>query len=205
MTTKATRLVWITPEATQVLGYCARVSNPSKQNEEADKLLRYCLEHQHWSVFEMASACFEIQTTRAIAPQLLRHRSFSFQEFSQRYADPVSLLAARRQDSKNRQHSHDDLPEETVTWFQDQAATLQQLAADAYTRALTLGIARESARALLPLSTPTRLYMAGTLRSWIHYCQLRTQASTQLEHRVLAEEIQEVLLQEVPILQMIRG
>lgn len=201
----STRLIWITPDAEALLGYIARVSNPQNQdNENVEGLLRYMVKHQHYSPFEMASAVFEINTTRDIARQILRHRSFSFQEFSQRYAD-VSLLdkpefrECRLQDHKNRQNSltTDDQAKHDL-WAQVQAKVVD-VAQAAYLQALELGIAKEQARTVLPEGlTPSRLYMSGTLRSWMHYCQLRTQPETQKEHRLIAQEISNTLALQVP-------
>lgn len=201
-----TRLVWITPDAENVVSYCARVSNPKNQEnyKTAPGLLKYCMDEGHWSVFEMASACFEIETSRAIAPQILRHRSFSFQEFSQRYADATQfdfeLINPRRQDTFNRQNSFDDLDIETKKWFQNLLEAVHQAAYEDYEEALKRGIAKESARFMLPLSTTTRLYMSGTLRSWIHYIKLRTHPSTQLEHREIALSIKAELVKQCPII-----
>ena len=200
-----TKLIWITPDAEKLLGYIARVSNPQNQdNENVEGLLRYMVKHQHWSPFEMVSAVFEIETTRDIARQILRHRSFSFQEFSQRYAD-VSLLPAaqlrecRLQDTKNRQNSliTDDQAKHDM-WAQIQAR-VSDVALAAYQQALKVGVAKEQARAVLPEGlTPSRLYMSGTLRSWMHYCQLRTQPETQKEHRLIAQSISDELALQVP-------
>jgi len=200
------KLIWITPDAEKLLGYIARVSNPQNQdNENVEGLLRYMVKHQHWSPFEMASAVFEIETTRDIARQILRHRSFSFQEFSQRYAD-VSLLPAaqlrecRLQDTKNRQNSltTDDQSKHGL-WAQLQAKA-SGVALAAYQQALEMGVAKEQARAVLPEGlTPSRMYMSGTLRSWMHYCQLRTQPETQKEHRLIAQSISDELALQVPV------
>lgn len=185
----------ITPE--EFIVYCARVSSPHRQEDHASapKLLRYLIEHEHWSPFEMAHVTMEIETSRAIAAQILRHRSFAFQEFSQRYAEAPHAITyrARRQDTKNRQNSIDDLDEETQQWFRDAQSRVHESSALVYKRALELGIAKECARMLLPLSTRTRLYMSGSIRSWIHYIQVRTHESTQLEHREIAEQCREAL------------
>lgn len=200
------KLIWITPDAEKLLGYIARVSNPNNQdNGDVAGLLRYMVKHRHWSPFEMASAVFEIETTRDIARQILRHRSFSFQEFSQRYAD-VSLLPTaqlrecRLQDTKNRQNSliTDDQAKRDM-WAQAQARVVDAAQA-AYKQALEMGIAKEQARAVLPEGlTTSRMYMSGTLRSWMHYCQLRTQPETQKEHRIIAQTISDELAQHVPV------
>jgi thymidylate synthase (FAD) len=198
-----TRLIWITPEAEQVIGYCARVSNPANQdNPDVARLLSYCIKHGHWSIFEMASMCVEIKTTRAIAPQILRHRSFSFQEFSQRYAEvhdfPV-LGEMRLAGTTNRQSSQ-PLPERG---FDTDIILDAELAVSrsywTYNKLIKAGIAAETARMVLPLCCPTTLYMSGTIRSWIHYVQLRTQEDTQLEHREIAESIKALMVEHLPI------
>ena len=200
-----TKLIWITPDAEKLLGYIARVSNPQNQdNENVEGLLRYMVKHQHWSPFEMASAVFEIETTRDIARQILRHRSFSFQEFSQRYADvrllPVAeLRECRLQDTKNRQNSLETDDETKRKGWEKIQAFVAGVAETGYEKALEMGIAKEQARALLPEGlTPSRLYMSGTLRSWMHYCQLRTQPETHKEHRIIAQTISDELAQHVP-------
>lgn len=180
----------------EIIAYAARVSNPKGQDDfqTAQKLLKYCIKHGHWSVFELANLTLEINTSRAIAAQILRHRSFSFQEFSQRYAEvdqlttSVEVYEARRQDTKNRQNSIDDLSEDTKLWFEDAQKDLADRALFLYHEALGRGIAKEQARFLLPLSTATRLYMTGNVRSWIHYINLRTENGTQKEHAEIAKE-----------------
>jgi thymidylate synthase (FAD) len=198
-----TKLIWITPEAEQVIGYCARVSNPANQdNPDVARLLSYCIKHGHWSIFEMASMCVEIKTTRAIAPQILRHRSFSFQEFSQRYAEvhdfPV-LGEMRLAGTTNRQSSQ-PLPERG---FDTDIILDAELAVSrsywTYNKLIKAGIAAETARMVLPLCCPTTLYMSGTIRSWIHYVQLRTQEDTQLEHREIADSIKALMVEHLPI------
>ncbi len=193
-------LVWITPNPEEVVAYCARVSNPAGQEKPVGKLLSYCLEHGHYSVFEMASACVEINTTRDIARQLLRHRSFSFQEFSQRYADVAALNAdivfreARLQDTKNRQNSIVNDDKELQSWFDYQQHYIQTAAQQVYHEALNRGIAKEQARAVLPEGlTMSRVYMSGTIRSFIHYCNLRTGNGTQAEHMEVARQIRQLL------------
>lgn len=183
-----------------LLAYCARVSSPHQDNPDYEKLLKYCLEHKHVSVFEMADATVEIITSRAIAQQILRHRSFSFQEFSQRYAAVTEFEApkARRQDTKNRQNSIDDVAAYDQAWFQATQQFIHDTALAAYQKALEIGIAKESARFLLPLSTRTKLYMKGSLRSWIHYLQVRCDPSTQLEHREIANAIKEIIIEQFP-------
>jgi thymidylate synthase (FAD) len=197
------KLIWITPEAENVISYCARVSNPANQDnyDTAPKLLQYCIKHGHWSIFEMASMCVEINTTRSIAAQILRHRSFSFQEFSQRYAlisaEP-QVPALRRQDTKNRQNSIDDLDKEVELDYRVTINDHFQKSVELYLNLVESGVAKECAREVLPLATPTRLYMSGTIRSWLHYCKLRTGNGTQLEHSLIAEQILGILGNQVP-------
>lgn len=191
----------MTPE--ELIVYTARVSNPANQMnmETAPKLIAYLVKHKHWSPFEMASMTIEIETSRAIAAQILRHRSFAFQEFSQRYAEAslgFETYEARRQDTKNRQNSIDDLPEETKAWFLEAQRGQQAESEDLYQAALNKGIAKEQARFLLPLSTSTRLYMTGSIRSWIHYLQVRLEKGTQKEHREIAVGIYELFSQNFP-------
>ena len=191
-------LVWATPDIEEKVAYCARVSNPENQHnyETAPKLLKYLMKHKHWSPFEMANVCMEIETTRDIARQILRHRSFSFQEFSQRYAvvNDYSIRECRMQDNKNRQNSlrTDDL--ELQHWWQATQLRVQHEAQFMYQAALNRGIAKEQARALLPEGMAvSRMYMNGTLRSWLHYIEVRTDPSTQKEHRDVAEACKTVL------------
>ena len=182
----------ITADPEQTMAYIARVSNPSNQdNENYAGLLRYCIKHQHWSVFEQSSMTLEIETTRGLAAQVLRHRSFTFQEFSQRYADSnllgeIELPELRRQDTKNRQNSIDDLDPEVVEKLEKQMNTLFSSSLALYNQMLESGVAKECARFVLPLATPTRLYMTGSCRSWIHYIQLRSAHGTQKEHMDIA-------------------
>jgi len=196
------RLVAITPEAESLIAYCARVSNPQNQdNPDSERLLRYCIKHQHWSIFEMANMVLEINTTRAIAAQILRHKSFSFQEFSQRYAsviEPPSLPSFRRQDTENRQNSFDDLEKEVKAHAQQIAANALLNSYAAYRELLDLGVAKECARDVLPLATPTRLYMQGSIRSWIHYILLRRGNGTQAEHRCIALQAQQIFQEQLP-------
>ncbi|KAJ3352330.1 hypothetical protein GGF32_003818 [Allomyces javanicus] len=179
--------------AEELIAYAARVSNPANQNNHVTsaKLLRYCIAHKHWSVFETASMTVEITTSRAIATQLLRHRSFQFQEFSQRYATSSAYIEypARRQDTKNRQNSIDDMSDDDKAFFARAQQTVWDQSYQLYREALDRGIAREQARFLLPLNTQTTLYMTGTVRSWIHYLDVRCDPSTQKEHRDIAGEI----------------
>ena len=196
-------LVHITPNAEELISYMARVSNPANQNntETSAKLIKYLIDHHHWSPFEMVNMCVEIETTRSVAAQILRHRSFSFQEFSQRYAqvelDPV-LPEMRRQDLKNRQNSVDDLPLDVLNECDVVVTEAFVSALKAYDRLLELGVAKECAREVLPLATPTKLYMNGTIRSWIHYCDLRTGHGTQKEHAVIAGQVQDILYSHIP-------
>lgn len=190
----------LTPE--EMMAYVARVSNPSNQlnNETAHKLLGYCIKNAHWSVFEQVSMTVEIETSRAIAAQILRHRSFCFQEHSLRYAkaSEIVMYPARRQDDKNRQNSIDDLQQEVKDWFQVAQHEVNDLAMEKYNDAIELGIAKEQARFLLPLSTKTRLFMTGSVRSWVHYLQLRSANGTQLEHREIALAIQKLFVEQFP-------
>jgi len=198
------KLVSITPDAEKTMAYIARVSNPSNQdNEKYSGLLKYCIKHNHWSVFEQSSMTLEIETTRAIAAQVLRHRSFTFQEFSQRYAastalGDIDLPELRRQDEKNRQNSTDDLDPEMVEKFNKQMITLFSSAKSLYEQMLSQGVAKECARMVLPLCTPTRIYMTGSCRSWIHYINLRSAHGTQKEHMEIAEACREVFTEQFP-------
>lgn len=194
-------LVHVTPNAESTIAYCARVSSPHQDSPEYAKLLSYCIKHGHWSVFEMAGMCLEIETSRAIAQQVLRHRSFHFQEFSQRYAEAVdvNIYEARRQDLKNRQNSTNDMSDDDRIWFQNVQQDIKDNAMIAYKQALKRGIAKEQARMLLPLSTKTRMYMHGTVRDWIHYIQVRSDASTQKEHRDIAEQAKSIFCKELPV------
>ena len=200
------KLVSITPDAKKTMAYIARVSNPSNQNnDDFDGLLKYCIKHQHWSVFEQSSMTLEIETTRAIAAQILRHRSFTFQEFSQRYADTnliaekIPLPALRKQDLKNRQNSTDDLDEFVKQDIEMTITAHFNHAEKLYKRMLEAGVAKECARMVLPLATPTRLYMTGSCRSWVHYINLRSAHGTQKEHMDIAEACREVFTEQFPI------
>ena len=199
------KLVSVTPDAEQTMAYIARVSNPSNQdNENYAGLLRYCIKHNHWSVFEQSTMTLEIETTRAIAAQILRHRSFTFQEFSQRYADSsllgstIPLPELRRQDTKNRQNSIDDLDEFVVQRLQMQMQTLFDSSMALYQQMLNAGVAKECARNVLPLCVPTRLYMSGSVRSWIHWIDLRSANGTQKEHMLLAEGARAIFKEQFP-------
>ena len=198
------KLITVTPDAEKLMAYVARVSNPSNQdNEKYAGLLKYCIKHNHWSVFEQSSMTIEIETTRAIAAQILRHRSFTFQEFSQRYAastalGDIDLPELRKQDLKNRQNSTDDLDPEMVEKFNKQMITLFSSAKSLYEQMLTQGVAKECARMVLPLCTPTRIYMTGSCRSWIHYINLRSAHGTQKEHMDIAEGCRKVFTEQFP-------
>jgi len=203
MQTGAVKLISVTPHAEETMAYCARVSNPIHQdNPEIARLIGYCIRHGHWSIFEQANMVLEINTSRAISPQILRHRSFAFQEFSQRYAEVDGFVeyGARRQDHKNRQNSLDDMENKTQVWFSQAQQDIWDFTFTKYKEALELGIAKECARTLLPLGTSTRLYMNGTIRSWIHYIQLRTEAGTQYEHRVIAEKCRGIFIEQLPLI-----
>lgn len=201
------RLISATPNAEETIVYCARVSNPKNQDnmDTAARLLRYCMKHGHFSIFETASMTVEIETTRAISSQLLRHRSATFQEFSQRYSDVNELPAIqppmlRRQDSKNKQSSHDDLDPEFKALMEKKIATLYGQSLDLYGYMLEKGVAKETAREILPLGIPTRLYMTNNLRNWIFYLRSRCGVETQLEHRMIADSIKEIFAQEFPVI-----
>ena len=200
------KLMWATPEADKMIAFMARVSNPENQdNEEFQRLLRYMMTHKHYSPFEMASMCVQIDTTRDISRQILRHRSFSFQEFSQRYEDVTKLgdmveRECRLQDTANRQNSLDCDDPVIALSFSGSQGGVWGYALDAYQLALQNGVAKEQARALLPEGlTPTRMYMTGTVRSWIHYIQVRADITTQKEHRVVAEQVLQVLREAAPV------
>ena len=197
-------LVHTTPDAEKLIAYMARVSNPDNQNNpESKRLIKYLIKHKHWSPFEMVNMCVQIETTRSVAAQILRHRSFSFQEFSQRYAqvaEPALIPQLRRQDTKNRQNSIDDLDPGTVDDFNIKIESLYQLSESLYKELLQAGVAKECARDVLPLSTPTKMYMNGTLRSWIHYIDLRTANGTQHEHKLVAEGVKYLFEQQFPLI-----
>ena len=201
--THTASLVHSTPDGDTLIAYMARVSNPSNQDntETSSRLIKYLIKHKHWSPFEMVNMCVEINTTRSISAQILRHRSFSFQEFSQRYAavtDSPVVPDLRSQDTKNRQNSIDDLDPYTVQDFQLKAQLLFDQSMLLYTEMLKAGVAKECARDVLPMSSPTKLYMNGTLRSWIHYCDLRCGNGTQLEHKIIADECKKLIIQQFP-------
>ena len=201
---KDINLISVTPDAEQHMAYVARVSNPKNQdNDKFAGLLKYCIKHGHWSVFEQAYMTIEINTTRGIAAQILRHRSFTYQEFSQRYADSnllgdIELPELRRQDDKNRQNSIDDLDPEMVDKFNRQMNTLFSSAFGLYNQMLKAGVAKECARFVLPLATPTRIYMTGSCRSWIHYINLRSAHGTQKEHMDIANGCKKIFVENFP-------
>ena len=199
------KFVSITPDDEKTMAYIARVSNPKNQdNEKFAGLLKYCIKHNHWSVFEQSSMTLEIETTRGLAAQILRHRSFTYQEFSQRYADTkllddnIPLPKLRKQDLKNRQNSTDDLDEFLVQDFELEMAKLFESSMNLYNRMLDSGVAKECARFVLPLATPTRLYMTGSCRSWVHYINLRSAHGTQKEHMGIANECRRIFTEQFP-------
>ena len=195
-------LVWCTPNAEDLLAKMARVSNPANEDNmtTAPKLLRYLIDHQHWSPFEMCSLCVKIDTERDISAQILRHRSFSFQEFSTRYAEaqPLTVPELRKQDVKNRQNSTNDLDIHTQVYYDEQIRNQYADIEELYEEMIADGVAKECARRILPLSTQTTLYMHGTLRSWIHYINVRTDPGTQLEHRLIAEGCKQIFIEQFP-------
>lgn len=200
------KFVSITPDAEKLMAYCARVSNPSNQNSDnIAKLLKYCIDHKHWSIFEHANITLEINTTRGIAAQILRHRSFKFQEFSQRYADAtlltydIPIFELRRQDNKNRQNSIDDIDNEIKVKWNTKIREHFAKAKALYDDMLKDGIAKECARFILPLATPTRLYMTGDCRNWIHYIELRSSNGTQKEHMDIANQCKKIFISKLPI------
>ena len=199
------KFVSITPDAEKTMAYIARVSNPSNQeNEKYAGLLKYCIKHNHWSVFEQSSMTLEIETTRGLAAQILRHRSFTYQEFSQRYADTkllhdkIPLPKLRKQDLKNRQNSTDDLDEFLTQDFELEMEKLFNSSMNLYNKMLENGVAKECARFVLPLATPTRLYMTGSCRSWVHYINLRSAHGTQKEHMDIAHRCREIFVEKFP-------
>ena len=205
MTINTATLISVTPDAEKHMAYCARVSNPNNQdNEKFSGLLKYCVKHQHWSIFEQAYMTLELNTTRGIAAQVLRHRSFTYQEFSQRYADSsllsekIPLPELRRQDTKNRQNSIDDLDAFEVQTLEMQMQTLFDSSMALYQQMLERGVAKECARFVLPLAVPTKIYMTGSVRSWIHYIDLRSANGTQKEHMNLALSAKEIFIEQFP-------
>lgn len=190
--------------AEDLIVYCARVSSPKNQENTSTgaKLLQYCIKNKHWSIFEQASMGVEVTTTRAISAQIIRHKSLNIQEFSLRYAEAqhFDIVEARRQDLKNRQNSIPNMSDEDVAWFDDAQSQVTLLANKLYKEALAKGIAKESARFLLPMNTETKLYITGSIRSFIHYIQVRTDPSTQLEHREVALAIQKIFIEQFPVI-----
>lgn len=198
-------LVWVTPNAEQLITKMARVSNPNNEDnmETAPRLLRYLIKHKHWSPFELANMCVKISTQRDISAQILRHRSFTFQEFSTRYAvvnNGIDVPALRRQDYKNRQNSFDDVDQDIINKYTGRILDLFTEIHTLYDDMINDDIAKETARRILPLCTNTTLYMSGTLRSWIHYIDLRADVATQLEHRRIAEEIKGIFCDQFPVI-----
>ena len=199
------KLITVTPNAEETMGYVARVSNPNNQdNPKVAGLLGYCIKHQHWSVFEQAHMTLEIETTRGIAAQILRHRSFTYQEFSQRYANTnmlgqIDVPDLRSQDDKNRQNSIDDIPQDQKARLQGQIQRYFSEGIDLYNELIREGIAKECERFVLPLATPTRIYMTGSVRSWIHYIDLRSAHGTQKEHMDIAEACRQIFIEQFPI------
>ena len=199
------KIISSTPDSEKTMAFIARVSNPSNQkNENFSKLLKYCIKNQHWSVFEQAYMTLEITTNRGIAAQILRHRSFTFQEFSQRYADSTQLgdipiPELRKQDLQNRQNSTNDMDLELINKFQEKIANHFSDSKELYQEMLEVGIAKECARFVLPIATPTKLYMTGSCRSWIHYISLRTANGTQKEHKIIADNCKEIFCNQFPI------
>ena len=199
------KLITVTPNAEETMGYVARVSNPNNQdNPKVAGLLGYCIKHQHWSVFEQAHMTLEIETTRGIAAQILRHRSFTYQEFSQRYANTnmlgqIDVPDLRSQDDKNRQNSIDDIPQAQKARLQGQIERYFAEGIDLYNELIREGVAKECARFVLPLATPTRIYMTGSVRSWIHYIDLRSAHGTQKEHMDIAEACRQIFIEQFPI------
>lgn len=202
-----TKLISITPDAEKIIAYCARVSSDKQDNPNYAKLIEYCIKHGHWSILEQASMTIEITTSRAIAAQILRHRSFSFQEHSQRYSPVFSHeeYGARRQDDKNRQNSIDDMSEDDKIWFKNAQQDVWDLSKRYYDEAISRGVAKECARMLLPLNTTTRLYMTGTIRSWAHYLQVRTGPETQKEHRDVANSCRDIFISRLPTISKALG
>ena len=203
--TMTVKLISVTPDAEKTMAYVARVSNPKNQdNDKFAGLLSYCIKHGHWSVFEQAYMTLEINTTRGLAAQILRHRSFTYQEFSQRYADAnllsekIPLPKLRRQDTKNRQNSTDDVDPYIVQKYDILMEEHFKSSMDLYNKMLEDGIAKECARFVLPLSTPTRIYMTGSCRSWVHYIHLRSAHGTQKEHMDIANACKEVFIEQFP-------
>jgi len=197
------KLISITPNAQELIAYCARVSSNNQDNPNIKGLLKYCAKHGHWSVFEMANMVIEVNTTRAIGEQIIRHRSLTTQVFSQRYAkveQDFEIPKLRRQDLKNRQHSINDLDEELVNELQNEISEHFKKTKDLYNILLKKGVAKECARSVLPMNSPTRIYINGTVRSWVHYLQVRCGNGTQHEHTEIANKIKEIFKEQLPII-----
>lgn len=201
------KFISITPDAEKLIAYCARVSNPNNQeNENYARLLKYCIDHKHFSIFEQAFMTLQIETSRGIAAQILRHRSFTFQEFSQRYADAtllaenIPLFELRNQDTKNRQNSTDNVDETVKVKWNMRIREHFAKAKAIYDGMIEDGIAKECARFILPLAVPTRLYMSGSIRSWIHYIELRSANGTQKEHMIIANECKKIFVEQLPLI-----
>lgn len=199
------KLISVTPDAEKTMAYCAKVSNPRGQDSDNySKLLKYCIDHQHWSIFEQAFLTLQVETTRGIAAQILRHRSFTFQEFSQRYADAtlladeIPLFELRSQDNKNRQNSIDNVSDEIKSKWNTQIRQHFAKSKALYDGMIKDGIAKECARFILPLATPTRLYVSGSIRSWIHYIELRSSNGTQKEHMIIANQCKQIFIEQFP-------
>lgn len=194
------RLIAVTPDAEKTMAYIARVSSPNQENPEYARLLRYCIDHKHWSVLEHAYLTLEIQTSRMVSAQILRHRSFTASEFSQRYAEPLDYVPVegRMQAEKNRQSSIDNAPAHLKTWWKETQERLWRESQQAYEDAISFGLAKECARAVMPMATATRLYLTGSVRSWLHYIQLRTHPDTQQEHREVAEACKTIFCEQFP-------
>ncbi len=197
------KLISITPNAQEIIAYCARVSSNNQDNPNIKGLLQYCANHSHWSIFEMANMVIEVNTTRAISAQILRHRSFNFQEFSQRYQSvemDLEIPKLRRQDLKNRQNSIQDLDLDLVKELQTEIEEHFKKTKNLYNILLDKGVAKECARSVLPMNSPTKIYMNGTIRSWIHYLNVRCDPSTQLEHREISNKIKEIFSEQLPVI-----
>jgi len=203
------RLISVTPGAEKTIAYCARASSKNQNNTDITKLIQYCIKNKHWSIFELANMVVEVETSRAISAQILRHRSFCFQEFSQRYAavddSGVIIYDARRQDQKNRQNSIDDISDQTKTLWRHRQRDNWKRAYEDYEWALDNGVAKECARMVLPLATKTKLYMQGSIRSWMHYIDLRISNGTQKEHMDIALAIKELFMDSLPTIAEAKG
>lgn len=201
------QLIHSTQNSESLIAWMARVSSDNRENRPIDELIKYCIKNGHWSIFEMASMCVEIVTSRAISAQIIRHKSFSFQEFSQRYAKTTSLenVEPRLQDFKNRQNSIEMNDPDDELWFKDQLNAITSAACEFYQQAIDRGIAKEVARMALPMCSTTKIYMHGTVRSWIHYLQTRCSNGTQKEHKEIAEEVKRIFVKEFPVISLALG